>query len=139
MKVPLLWFKLQLGLFLREDTYVGFVQTILNVTIDQLLSHIVRHQLDGFFSIWHHDKKVVWRQHDMFSIILHHVDFRKKLQSFMTPLNEWFGLQTSTIAMILYQFCELFFFFFFFNMALFYLQIWQMTAWKIVTIEWGQL
>ena len=36
--------------------------------------------------------------------------FAKKLQSFMTPLNEWFGLQTSTIAMILYQFCEQFFF-----------------------------
>ena len=29
--------------------------------------------------------------------------FAKKLQSFMTPLNEWFGLQTSTIAMILYN------------------------------------
>ena len=65
--------------------------------------------------------------------------FAKKLQSFMTPLNEWFGLQTSTIAMILYQFCVRVFCFFFFNKLLFYLQIWQMTAWRIVAIEWGQL
>ena len=43
--------------------------------------------------------------------------FAKKLQSFMTPLNEWFGLQTSTIAMILYQFCEQFFFLLFLQHA----------------------